>query len=154
MALKTGKKIGVWCMQFLCRYQDFAEHHVHHDPQVEHVGSACFDGAEGGQKAGVMCMRVPSVSASMKILWSTMTILTFKLSMAALKTTVGTAFLDGAEDRQKTSVLCMRFFCRCLSCHANGAMGFIKEVGPGYLSMALKTCIRKKQVCWRAVECS
>ena len=30
------------------------------------------------------------------------------------KQPVASAYLDGAEDRQKTGVLCMRFFCRYL----------------------------------------
>ena len=54
-------------------------------------------------------MRVPSVYAAIKILWSNTKILTLKLSIAALKVTVGSASLDGAEDRQKIGVLCMQF---------------------------------------------
>ena len=56
-------------MRLLCKYQGFFEHHIHPDPQVEHVGSASLDGAEDGQNIGVLCMRVPSVSAGIKILW-------------------------------------------------------------------------------------
>ena len=46
-------------------------------------------------------MRVPSVPAGIKILWSNTKILTLKFIMAASKTIVGTASVDGAEDMPK-----------------------------------------------------
>ena len=98
------QKTCVCCMRFFCGYQGIVEHHVHPDPQVEHVGSASLDGAKDRQKTGVLCMGVPRVCASIKVLWSNTKILTLKFSMATSKTTVGGASLDGAEDSQKKKV--------------------------------------------------
>ena len=53
-------------------------------------------------------------SARMKMLWSNTYTLTLKSSMAALKTTVGSASLDGAEDRQKRGVLAHRHIVRTM----------------------------------------
>ena len=45
-------------------------------------------------------------------MWSNTQILTLKFSMTAAKPTVGSASVDGPQDRQKTGVSCPRFFCR------------------------------------------
>ena len=78
----------------------------------DHCGQ-CISGWRRRQAKKQVCCAC-HLSAGIKILWSNTKTLNLKLSMAASKSTVGSASLDGAEDWQKTGVLCMPLFSRPL----------------------------------------
>ena len=79
-------------------------------PCVAKVAGAAFTGIHcsfrggggAGGRGGVLVVRSNTKTTNLK------------LSMAASKSTMGCASVDGAEDRQKTGVSCMPLFCRPL----------------------------------------